>query len=104
MALRSQASRSKKQRVSRLRRTRRSIDQRYRPQLENLEPRTLMTGFWTQIQTTNPASGPVAGVQGAMLLSNGVVMLAQNTAPNPSANFGISPTQTTWFQLPPTSN
>src|SRR5437868_2813975 len=103
MGLRHQAKRLLQGRASRLHRTKKARQQRYRPLLESLESRTLMTGFWTQFQPTNPLGGPAAGIQTLMLLSNGTVMAGQNTAPNSSINFG-APLQTSWFQLPPTSN
>src|SRR5438105_4624789 len=81
MALRPQASRRSKQRVSKLRRTRRSAKQRYRPLLENLEPRMLLAGFWSTLQPTTPARGPVAGSQAVMLVSNGDVLAGQDTSP-----------------------
>jgi hypothetical protein len=99
MGLRHQAKRLLKARASKLHRTRKSRQHRYRPLLESLESRMLMTGFWSILQPTNPSNGPVAGIQTMSLLSNGVVMAAQNTAPNPG-----SPANTSWFQLPPTSN
>src|SRR6476646_11849644 len=99
MGLRHQAKRLLQGRASKLHRTKKARQERYRPLLENLEPRMLMAGFWSVLQPTNPSSGPVAGTQTVSLLSNGVVMAAQNTAPNPG-----SPQTTQWFQLPPSSN
>src|SRR5439155_15771160 len=101
--LRHELRRLLKGRASKLHRMEKASRRRYRPLLENLEPRTLMTGFWSVLQPTNPNSGPVAGTQTMMLLSDGNVMAAQNTAPNSSINFG-APLQTNWFQLPPTAN
>src|SRR5438045_3264838 len=103
MGLRHQAERLHTQRQSKLRRAKKARQHRYRPLLESLESRMLMTGFWSIVQPTNPNSGPGAGIQTMSLLSNGDVMAAQNTAPNSSQNFG-APLTTQWFQLPPTSN
>ena len=60
-----------------------------------------MAGFWTQFQPSNPNLGPQAGTQVLHLLSNGEVMLAQDTFPNAGANFTAGPTQTTWFRYSP---
>src|SRR3954468_12927095 len=103
MGLRHQVKRLLNGHASKLQRMKKARQHRYRPLLESLESRMLMTGFWTQLQPTNPLSGPVAGTQTFSLLSDGTVMAAQNTAPNSTINFG-APLNTTWFQLPPTSN
>src|SRR5262245_2959511 len=98
MGLRHQVKRLLKSRASTLHRTKKARQHRYRPLLESLEQRTLMTGFWTPIQPTNPNNGPT-GIQALSLLSNGVIMAGQDTFPDPGA-----PLNTTWFQYAPTSN
>src|SRR5262245_49241609 len=81
-----QVGRPLKGRVSKSRRGRHAKREKYRPTLEGLEQRTLLTGFWTSLQATNFSSGPIAGTQALMLLSNGVVMAGQDTAPNAGFN------------------
>jgi GEVED domain-containing protein/dockerin type I repeat protein/Kelch motif protein/SdrD B-like protein len=105
MASRKQAARSSEQRMNKVRRARRASKSKFRPRLESLEPRMLLAGFWTQFQAANLPNGPTAGVQTSMLLSNGVVLEAQNTAPIfPGVNGGAPPQQTIWFPYSPTAN
>src|ERR1043165_9465353 len=68
------------QRKKKLHRARKARQQKYRPLLEDLEPRMLLAGVWTQLQTTNKNFGPgVQGTQATMLLSDGNVMMASDT-------------------------
>src|SRR5437868_12160982 len=98
MALRQQASRLSKARVSKLRRTRRPSKQRYQPLLENLEPRLALTGAWSTLAVSNSSLLTLGGVQSVGMLSDGRAMLAANNAPN---LLGVD--STTWLPLSPNS-
>ena len=68
MGLRHQVSRLFRKGESKVSRKRRARLSSCRPRVEFLESRMLMAGFWTQLQATNPAFGPLAGSQALMLL------------------------------------
>src|SRR6266436_3002133 len=87
------------QRVNRARRSRKPKRRPYRPAVEGLEQRTLLTGFWVGLNAANPSAGPTQGGQALMLLSNGEMMEAGNNQPNP-----VSAVNTNWYRLTPDSS
>src|SRR5438874_1404495 len=92
MGFRQQLRRLLDESISNLRKAQRSKQRRsYRPLLESLEDRQLLTGFWQGLNPGNPTAGPQNGTLAMMLLSNGNVLIQGGN---------VAPTNT-FFQLVP---
>src|SRR5262249_26471902 len=68
---------------------------RWKPTVETLEHRDLLTGTWTPL--TNAFPGPAGGALTQIMLSNGTVMVKGDEGNQAQVS-------TTWFKLTPDSN